>query len=67
MNVKQICVAALAALTLMGCEKQNPFFHYKEINTMMANLMCQLGYALVPRCLVKHYSRCCYETILHLK
>ena len=33
MNVKQICVAALAALTLMGCEKQNPFFHYKEWKT----------------------------------
>ena len=33
MNIKQLCVAVLAALTLMGCEKQNPFFHYKEWKT----------------------------------
>ena len=33
MNIKQICVVALATLTLMGCEKQNPFFHYKEWKT----------------------------------
>ena len=33
MNIKKLCVVALATLTLMGCEKQNPFFHYREWKT----------------------------------
>lgn len=34
---------------------------------MMVNFMCQLGWALVPRYLVKHYSGMCQRRILRHK
>lgn len=30
------------------------------------NIMCQLGWAVVPSCSIKHYSRCCCEGILQM-
>ena len=33
---------------------------------MMVNFMCQLGWATVPRYLVKYQSRCCCEGVFKM-
>ena len=36
----------------------------EEKKNVMVHFVCQFGWPMVPRYLVKHYSRCLYEDVI---
>ena len=61
------CIRKSAPPKLFDTYKELRCSHFKYVYTVLVNLMCRLGWAMVPRYLVQHYSGCFCEGVYGMR